>query len=166
MLKASGDKLKWNDIPEYRDFVLYWKISTSNISRKKIGDVAGNQMNDGYIMVQALNKRMLAHRVVWEMHNGSITNGMHIDHLNHIRNDNRIENLRLVSRTENNRNKSVKSKQNRCFRSYIKRWAISGFDRWRKKQDLHRKVLHTGSGYSSKEIRRISTMLPQLSWGI
>lgn len=136
--------MNWNDIFEYRDGVLYWKISTSNKSRKKIGDVAGNQMNDGCIMVQAFGKRMLAHRVVWEMHNGRITNGMHIDHLNHIRNDNRIENLRLVSRTENNRNKSL---------SKVNKTGVSGV---RLKDGLFE--VSIGGGKNKTYIGRFSTL--------
>src|SRR5699024_2308960 len=38
-----------------------------------------------------------------------IPNGMEVDHINHIRNDNRIENLRLVSRGDNMLNKSMYS---------------------------------------------------------
>lgn len=38
---------------------------------------------------------------------GPIPDGMETDHINHVRDDNRIENLRLVSRIENMKNKSV-----------------------------------------------------------
>lgn len=47
---------------------------------------------------------MMSHRFVWEMHNGPIPTGLEIDHINHIKDDNRIENLRLVDRSENMRN--------------------------------------------------------------
>lgn len=43
------------------------------------------------------------------MHNGDIPNGMQIDHINHIRNDNRLENLRLVTNAENQMNNSIRS---------------------------------------------------------
>jgi hypothetical protein len=41
------------------------------------------------------------HRLVWELYHGPIPDGMHIDHINHIRDDNRLCNLRLASRSEN-----------------------------------------------------------------
>ena len=43
------------------------------------------------------------------MANGIIPNGMQIDHINHIRNDNRLMNLRLVSAKVNSRNMSKKT---------------------------------------------------------
>lgn len=49
----------------------------------------------------------MEHRVIWELHNGPIPEGMQIDHINHIRSDNRIENLRLVTAKENGRNKKL-----------------------------------------------------------
>ena len=36
--------------------------------------------------------------------------GLEVDHINHVRNDNRLVNLRFVTRGENMRNKSVSSK--------------------------------------------------------
>ena len=58
-------------------------------------------------------KRILEHRVIYEMHHGPIPEGMEIDHINGIRDDNRIENLRVVTRTENQHN--VKSVKGICF---------------------------------------------------
>lgn len=85
----------------YENGVLYWKNPIS--TRLKRGDVAGTIIN-GYVCVNLNKKRHLAHRIIWELHNGKIPDGYEIDHINHIRNDNRIENLRLVTRKENGRN--------------------------------------------------------------
>lgn len=83
----------------------------------------------------------MAHRIVWEMHYGKIPEGFEIDHINHIRSDNRIENLRIVSRSENCKNMSI-SKANE-----------SGFTGvcWSKKQsawhayiNVNRKMIHLG----------------------
>lgn len=79
--------------------VLVW--SKSDCKRIKKGDVAGTKRRNGYIYVHVDGKITAAHRVVWEMHNGSIPDGMYVDHINHIRDDNRIENLRLVTKIDN-----------------------------------------------------------------
>lgn len=50
----------------------------------------------------------LYHRVLWVLyHHEDIPEDMQIDHINGIRSDNRIENLRVVSKRENDQNKKV-----------------------------------------------------------
>ena len=45
-----------------------------------------------------------AHRIVWEMHNGPIPDGMVIDHINGDAFDNRLSNLRLATHAQNLQN--------------------------------------------------------------
>jgi hypothetical protein len=75
------------------------KVKTANCVA--IGDVAGYLHHDGYIMVSINNKPQLAHRMIWIMFNGGIDENLQIDHINGVRDDNRIENLRLVTHQEN-----------------------------------------------------------------
>lgn len=51
--------------------------------------------------------QLRAHRVVWEMHYGPIPDGMAIDHINGNPLDNRLENLRLATKTQNNMNRGA-----------------------------------------------------------
>lgn len=79
------------------------------LSRKVVvGSVAGCKCKrDGYIKVRFENRLYLAHRIIWEAVVGKIPEGMQIDHINHDRSDNRIENLRVVTHIENGMNQSM-----------------------------------------------------------
>jgi len=54
--------------------------------------------------------KYMSHRIVWEIFNSKIPEGMYIDHINRDSMDNRIENLRLVTNSENARNRGTLSK--------------------------------------------------------
>lgn len=90
---------------EYRDGELYWKVSRG---RAKAGSRAGTLMTTewGHIYrVIKLNKKpYLAHRMIWEMFVGPIPEGMVIDHENGDTLDNRLENLRVCTNTQNAQN--------------------------------------------------------------
>lgn len=47
---------------------------------------------------------VLIHRMVYETFNGEIPQGYEIDHINTVKTDNNLENLRCVTHTENNNN--------------------------------------------------------------
>ena len=54
----------------------------------------------GYRYGSIFGRKYYAHRLVWLLHYGHWPQ-FHVDHINGIRTDNRIENLRDVSRSEN-----------------------------------------------------------------
>ena len=58
--------------------------------------------NEGYSVVAWYGKSLLVHRVVWKMVHGEWPN--YIDHINGVRNDNRLCNLRNVTMRTNARN--------------------------------------------------------------
>ena len=67
-----------------------------------IGREAGYK-SDGYIRIQIDKTGYCAHRVAWLYAYGKLPDGQ-IDHINHIRDDNRLSNLRDVSQQENLKN--------------------------------------------------------------
>ena len=60
--------------------------------------------NKGYIKVNTKIGSKLTHRLVYETFVGEIPPGYELDHINTIRNDNRLENLKCVTHKENSNN--------------------------------------------------------------
>ena len=87
---------------------LYWKIRPSHVV--KPGDEAGSVGTEGYVDVGFAGRLYKAHRIIWDMINpdDKLTPNHQIDHINHIRTDNRIENLRKVHHCDNAKNKSMR----------------------------------------------------------
>jgi hypothetical protein len=91
-----------HELFDYRDGKLYWKQSVGQ--RIKVGNEAGSKSKTtGYRVVGYGGKSYAAHRVVWLMHTGKWPDGQ-IDHMNHDRCDNKIQNLRVTTPSENRKN--------------------------------------------------------------
>lgn len=69
----------------------------------KIGKTVGHKNEEGYIKIRINYKLYSAHRLAWFYTYGSWPK-YNIDHINGVRDDNRIINLRTVSRRENAQN--------------------------------------------------------------
>lgn len=68
--------------------------------RKKFTEPLRKKDKDGYILICIRDVYFKAHRLAWYYHYGEVPT-LIIDHLNGVRDDNRIDNLRLVSHREN-----------------------------------------------------------------
>lgn len=69
------------------------------------GKVAGT-LTDGYFLISIFKRQFLAHRLAWAIYHGEWPEN-DIDHINGIRSDNRIVNLRSVTRAENRKNSAL-----------------------------------------------------------
>lgn len=85
------------DAFEYVDGFLFWKKTFSN--RAIAGSKIERKNVYGYVPVGFKNKKFLAHKIIYMMHYGVMPKT--IDHINGIRHDNRIENLREVETYQN-----------------------------------------------------------------
>lgn len=77
-----------------------WAISRRGCRK---GDPTGKPHRNGYIMIGVMYRHRLAHRLAWLHTYGDWPTG-EIDHINGIRSDNRIANLRDVSTAVNRQN--------------------------------------------------------------
>jgi len=111
----------------YEDGILYWKKPRTGVV---VGAPVGSiDTSTGYNRTSLYGKKIYVHQLVWALHNGGLPT-KEIDHINHNKLDNRIENLREVSHKENGKNQSL-SKNNTsgysgvCWYKSRSNWAVS-----------------------------------------
>ena len=110
--------------------LLHYDPSTGLFIRKtkvtgsvNIGDIAGHGVH-GYIVIEINSMPYRAHRLAW-LYVYDVWPKEYIDHVNHIRDDNRITNLREVTRTLNQRNRT-KRKDNKSGMTGVYPYGVSG----------------------------------------
>lgn len=97
--------------PESGEFV--WLAAKSR--RVKVGAKAGSLRRvNGYTTIRIDGQRYRSHRLVW-LYSYGVFPEKDIDHVNGNRNNNCLENLREVSRSENSRNVRMKSNNTSGF---------------------------------------------------
>jgi hypothetical protein len=107
--------------------IFKWKIRRN--TRISIGTKAGSLTSDGYISITLFYKRYQAHRLVWLYVYGEFPTNM-IDHINGIKDDNRLCNLREATRSQNafNTNKpstNTSGYKGVCWHKGIKKWTAT-----------------------------------------
>lgn len=101
--------MDWTKIFDYNpgDGSLTWKHRDGFRFSGRPAGIKRYTANTRYpsgIGVSHRNRHYKAHRVIWEMHYGPIPKGMLVDHMNRDPFDNRLSNLRLCTRSQNNAN--------------------------------------------------------------
>lgn len=102
---------------------------------------------NGYIVIGVDGKIYKEHRLVWLYVNGEFPDG-DLDHINRIKADNKIENLRCVNKCQNRENIDV-HKNNKCGVKGV--WLHNQSGKWCASIGKNGKNIHLGSFNSIDE---------------
>lgn len=115
-----------------------WKVRRSRSA--PVGSVAGSPLKTGYFAIVIGGKKYRAHRLAWFMTYGSWPEN-ELDHINGVRTDNSLANLRPATRSENFQNKATSVRNSSGYQGVS--WDV-GTQKWRAKICLNRKQHHLG----------------------
>lgn len=110
---------------------LHWRARGDLPARwnsRYAGTVAGFDNGDGAIRVSINNKKFLAHRVIWRWMTGEMP--VYLDHRDLDRKNNRWENLRLSTKSQNSANTPRRSTNTSgfkgvCWSTKEKKWQVN-----------------------------------------
>lgn len=107
---ANSGKIFWKERPRsHFDTDRGWKKFNTSYAGKEAGaEKLTNKGETSHRHVGCLKKP--THKIVLEMHGVYVPSGMEVDHISGDSLDNRVENLRVVTRQENMRNKRQSKK--------------------------------------------------------
>jgi hypothetical protein len=129
---------------DYREGNLIWKVRKANIIN--IGDIAGYIKDNGYRYIRIDGKNYRAHRLIYLYHYGYLPN--EIDHIDRNRSNNRIDNLRPATQSENKRNRGSYKNSSSCYKGVS--WCKS-LCKWQASIYVNGKAKHLGYFIYEKE---------------
>ena len=121
------------------------KMYRFNKRHNKWNCCSDNKVSSGYIQIMINNKFYKLHRLIYKYHNEEwdITNlkNNEIDHIDIDKTNNKIENLRVVNRSQNVRNKN---KRKNCSSKYIGVNWCKNVNKWKASININNKLKHLG----------------------
>jgi len=135
---------------------------TNNFTRNynaMAGEIVGSDPGNGYRRFETGGSKYLNHRVIFLIMTGRLPD--QIDHINHIRCDNRWANLREASQTDNQRNRGLNKNNTSgicgvCWKKDRKKWMAS--------IKINNKLLHLGY-YRDKEHAIAARAAAEIKYG-
>lgn len=129
----------------------------SKQGRKQLNTI-GSLCSYGYLRIHIDGKTYKAHRLAWLYFHGTWPSGM-IDHINGIKNDNRIKNLRDVNRAQNGQNQHKHRSGHLVGTTWHKR-----NKKWEAQIRINNKLKHLGYYLTQQEAHEVYlTQLKELN---
>lgn len=133
---------------DYKDGHLFWKKRVAKCVH--IGDKAGCLKPKGYISIRYKNQYYQAHRLIYMWHFGDFKED--IDHFDGNKANNRIENLRKATDTQNQYNKKIGRNNISGIKGVF--WA-KDYQKWEARIKVNKKPIYVGR-YNSLEEAKIA----------
>jgi len=136
-----------HELFEYKDGTLYWKESRGSV---KTGDEVGTVSGGGYLQVRINKIKVMVHRVIYFMLTGE--QPATLDHVDGCRTNNRIENLQMVTQSQN----LMKSKKYSSNTSGVTGvYLCSSTGRWQARISISKRLTHLGYYETFEEAVRV-----------
>ena len=149
----TQEKLK--ELVDYVDGKL---IAKTNSKVRKVGDALSSLTDKGYLRSSVSGKSYRVHRLVFLYHHGYMPN--QVDHIDGNRMNNRIENLREATSSQNNQNRkatSLSGIKGVFWHKQSRKWVASIC--------VNRKSVHLGSFLSIEEAALVANKARQSAHG-
>jgi hypothetical protein len=149
--RANLGHIKANELFTYKNGSLFWKTYKRN---RKMGCPAGTLSANGYLQVCVDGKSYYVHRIVWVLHGNKPAPVL--DHINGNKADNRIENLRAATYSQNGMNRGSNSNSTTGVKGVY--W-YKNINKWRAIVQLNYKQHHAGYFDTKEEAAAAVTAL-------
>lgn len=149
----TQEKLK--ELVDYVDGKL---IAKTNSKQRKVGDALSSLTDKGYLRSSVGGKSYRVHRLVFLHHHGYMPT--QVDHIDGDRMNNRIENLREATSSQNNQNRKATSSSG--IKGVV--WHKQSM-KWVASICVNRKSVHLGSFLSIEEAALVANRARQSAHG-
>ena len=140
------------------DYVDGMLVAKTNSKCRKVGDILSSLTDKGYLRSSVGGKSYRVHRLVFLYHHGYMP--IQVDHIDGNRMNNKIENLRDATSSQNNQNRKATSSsgiKGVVWHKQSKKWVASIC--------VNRKSVHLGSFLSIEEAALVANRARQLAHG-
>lgn len=125
----------------------------SSGSKAQAGTRPGARKRKGYYVVGIAGLRYPLHRIIWEWHNGDISDKMFVDHIDNNPENNRIENLQLLTAMDNSRKQLKVSINTSDYKGVSRNIANK---RWTSQIKVNGIAINLASSKSKKRAARVN----------